>query len=1292
MQPTSRDEPNPPQQQSSSSKGSNLVNQSQHNLSLLTEFKNLELCFRRGLKRSRFLYLTELKQRLLDDWSLRSQVKTIDGAFSDMESYIRSKGDRGIDVVGLHDFRRFGLSDALIQQIGNQALRLDNIASGNTDTSKNSPELKQQMKQQRLAIAVAAPVVRRNNPSKGFNNTTNSSTSGYEESYEEDFEEILDEDDADGANVLPTPFRKVTEEGNDSDDNSEAMDRMDSPQRRRLPRKERHHHIVAPSWTASEEPLIPNHHSKPSSVMPSTSTSSQQQHHQQAASSSGVRSSSSVSSSQQQRRRKKTPDWITHSQYRLVRQIGEGSFGSVFEAITDAGIIVAVKKIAVGRQGQHGQGLSVGDIEDLLGEIDVMRHLQHPNIVMYLGAVVDSTNNSPSLLIFQEWVSRGSLAALLKDTGPFSLPMVRNFTRQILIGLAYLHEMRIVHRDIKGGNILVHNEGLVKLADFGASKRIEIASAEDKDKDKDNSKDHQIKGTPYFMAPEVVVDGEPQRPEGDIWAVGCTMVEMLTAEPPWKKTHAPRGFMQLRAVLAGCQGPPPLDPPRPDLTPEALDLLRLFFLKSAASRPSAASLLLHPFLREGDVLDESMGSAAASTRDIFEESGTLTRLRDEIKRAVASDGQHRQQHYAIGAHAQPILPLQQHNNNHNQQQPSSSLAVGSSDLIGQIDQRLRANQLQQQQQPALLQQKLPAPAYSAFTPRTPEAASRAEIQSPPIVAASGNNPFGRSPAHGQHHKNNHDQQPQPQPVQAQVQSQSSQPQHRSSLDFHAVQQQQQPSADNNTKTNNGNNSNNQEQRQMRDSLQVIKRKASQPKVAANNNAFGIQQHRNSHQQSSARDSEEQTPPPREVSSEEGEDMNNGEDSNRGSESSMPPTTLMMKGSDHRPGSKGKSNHRYDANYFEAKYSDAILLSRYSDGSPTASPTAATVALTAESYDDYDSGNNRLAMLRQQSSSESIVDEVQNDYYHDLNPLSPSPAKSSSNHHHNHSSNPNGIRSALSTRTGSNPSSRRPSASSDGQSSTRDSFSSQQPSGLVYMASAAAAGTGPSGHRMVRKGSAVSSSSSLLGDVNLNNNNGNVAVSSSQSSMRKSASTSESLARPAPLISGKVVPRLSGIDRSSHDAPLTTPSNKAASARAPHSEQMAGAAEAANRPFTSKAALASAAAVASSSSTAAAGQQSSSSSRGAFFPSSQSSVAAAAAVGGGQQRLGTPRSARSIANSGSGRSNDNSPRTPLFPPGPWQCLSCDHDNRDGDAAYCDHCATVRGSSVAQRGVHHVVRRL
>ena len=94
--------------------------------------------------------------------------------------------------------------------------------------------------------------------------------------------------------------------------------------------------------------------------------------------------------------------------------------------------------------------------------------------------------------IFQEWVSGGSVHSMLDNFGPFQLDVVRTYTSQILLGLQYLHENGIVHRDIKGGNILVENSGSVKLADFGASAKVAMG---------DTQETTAIRGTPYFSPP-----------------------------------------------------------------------------------------------------------------------------------------------------------------------------------------------------------------------------------------------------------------------------------------------------------------------------------------------------------------------------------------------------------------------------------------------------------------------------------------------------------------------------------------------------------------------------------------------------------------------------------------------------------------------------------------------------------------------------------------------------------------------------------------------------------------------
>ena len=174
------------------------------------------------------------------------------------------------------------------------------------------------------------------------------------------------------------------------------------------------------------------------------------------------------------------------------------------------------------------------------------------------------------------------------------------YTRQILEGLAYLHRNQIMHRDIKGANILVDNTGVVKLADFGASRQLaDLVTMESGFK--------SMKGTPYWMAPEVIKQTGHGR-QADIWSVACTAVEMITAKPPWSEYAT-----QVSALfhIASAKGPPPLPG---GLSPEALDFLLLCFNRVPKDRPNATRLLQHPFVAAvGDPARQSGGGVVAST-------------------------------------------------------------------------------------------------------------------------------------------------------------------------------------------------------------------------------------------------------------------------------------------------------------------------------------------------------------------------------------------------------------------------------------------------------------------------------------------------------------------------------------------------------------------------------------------------------------------------------------------------------------------------------------------------------
>eukprot|EP00756_Hemistasia_phaeocysticola_P026770 Hpha_TRINITY_DN16083_c1_g1::TRINITY_DN16083_c1_g1_i3::g.117767::m.117767 len=198
--------------------------------------------------------------------------------------------------------------------------------------------------------------------------------------------------------------------------------------------------------------------------------------------------------------------------------IGKGSFASVYRGIDEtSNQIVAVKEVVPG-QDMSGHNRQTAQI---LREIRLMERLQHENIVRYLGA--DLGGSGGALLIYLEYVSGGSIAQIVREYGNPGITedMARKYTIQVVRGLSYLHAMGIAHRDIKGDNLLVTADGVVKLADFGASKELRTLAA-------------SVTGTACFMAPEVI-KGTGHSFESDIWSLGCCVIEMLCGRPPFSR-------------------------------------------------------------------------------------------------------------------------------------------------------------------------------------------------------------------------------------------------------------------------------------------------------------------------------------------------------------------------------------------------------------------------------------------------------------------------------------------------------------------------------------------------------------------------------------------------------------------------------------------------------------------------------------------------------------------------------------------------------------------------------------
>eukprot|EP01107_Rhizomastix_libera_P008830 TRINITY_DN2432_c0_g1_i1.p1 TRINITY_DN2432_c0_g1~~TRINITY_DN2432_c0_g1_i1.p1 ORF type:complete len:996 (-),score=301.56 TRINITY_DN2432_c0_g1_i1:97-3084(-) len=266
-------------------------------------------------------------------------------------------------------------------------------------------------------------------------------------------------------------------------------------------------------------------------------------------------------------------------QWKRGLPIGQGAFGTVFSGLNvNTGEMLAVKICPVVKNQK-----AMKQLEEFYKEVGVLRLLKHENIVRFLGASVKEEN----LFIFLEYIPSGSISSLLLKFGPFSESVVKLYTRQILEGLQYLHNCKIVHRDIKGANILVDSNGVVKLTDFGSSNLLKSVGDQ---KDLRTS----LKGTPNWMAPEVVKQTGAGR-KSDIWSVGCTVVEMSTGKPPWSEyNNQVTVIYKIAKALA------------PEL-PDGLSLDCLSFVNSCLTiepleRPTAKKLLEHHFVATAHAL------------------------------------------------------------------------------------------------------------------------------------------------------------------------------------------------------------------------------------------------------------------------------------------------------------------------------------------------------------------------------------------------------------------------------------------------------------------------------------------------------------------------------------------------------------------------------------------------------------------------------------------------------------------------------------------------------------------
>ncbi|XP_026787626.3 STE20-like kinase b [Pangasianodon hypophthalmus] len=286
--------------------------------------------------------------------------------------------------------------------------------------------------------------------------------------------------------------------------------------------------------------------------------------------------------------------------WEIVGELGDGAFGKVYKAQNkQSGILAAAKVIDTKTE---------EELEDYMVEIDILASCNHDNIVKLL----DAFYYESKLWILIEFCAGGAVdAVMLELERPLTEPQIRVVCKQTLDALLYLHENKVIHRDLKAGNILLTLDGQVKLADFGVSAK--------------NTKTLQRRdsfiGTPYWMAPEVVMcETSKDRPydyKADIWSLGVTLIEMAQVEPPNHEMNPMRVLLKIAKA-----DPPTLMQPS-KWSPEFSDFLRHALDKNLDNRWNAAQLVQHPFVSnvtDNKPLRELIAEAKAEVTEEIEES------------------------------------------------------------------------------------------------------------------------------------------------------------------------------------------------------------------------------------------------------------------------------------------------------------------------------------------------------------------------------------------------------------------------------------------------------------------------------------------------------------------------------------------------------------------------------------------------------------------------------------------------------------------------------------------------
>ena len=271
------------------------------------------------------------------------------------------------------------------------------------------------------------------------------------------------------------------------------------------------------------------------------------------------------------------------SNYKVIKLLGEGSFGKAFLCSKDSpDSLCVIKQIVI-------EEMSESDKKDVFNEANILAKLDHQNIIKFY-EVFDSKKPKHTLNIVTEYADGGDLSEKIKSQGktPFKETEILDYFTQICLALKHIHDKKIIHRDLKSGNVFLMKSGLVKLGDFGIAKGFE----------KTMDKAKTMVGTPYYLSPEIV-EGKPYDNKSDIWSLGVLLYEMMTFKMPFNANSLP---MLSAKIIRGNYTPPPSV-----YTKDLREIVSKCLTVNPKGRPSISEILRMPIIqnRIKNFLDEN---------------------------------------------------------------------------------------------------------------------------------------------------------------------------------------------------------------------------------------------------------------------------------------------------------------------------------------------------------------------------------------------------------------------------------------------------------------------------------------------------------------------------------------------------------------------------------------------------------------------------------------------------------------------------------------------------------------